>query len=290
MTETPRILLTTALDAFLSDCRAAGLSPNTLRFYRDKLPVFVGWMQSANVTQVDTISPARLRCFFEYLQERHTPGGVDAYWRAVSAFLSFLERDQIIQVNPLRRLRRPKVDTPLQPPIAPQVLRALIRACSNDRRDLAIIHILLDTGLRANELLRLNVGDIDFDTGSVQIHKAKSRKGRVVFISARTRRLVRAYLRKRETNGSAPLILTNTGDPRRLSYDGLRAMVASRAKQAGVDPPPLHAFRRTFAITAWRNGVDLITLTRLMGHGSLPVLMRYIAAETSDLLIHDRTR
>jgi len=292
MNETPRILLISALDSFLGDCRAAGLTPNTLRFYHDKLPFFMNWLHSRNVEQINAITADVLRDFFGSLQERHSPGGVDAYWRAVSSFMNFLERDSQINTNPMRRLRRPRVDVPLQPPIQPAIVRALLRACAGtsriDRRDLSIIHILLDTGLRANELLRLNVGDVDLDTGSIQIHKAKNRRGRVVFISARTRRLVRSYLRERVTNGSAPLILTHTSEPRRLTYDGLRSVIATRAEQASVPPPPLHAFRRTFAITAWRNGVDLVTLTRLMGHGSLPVLMRYINAETSDLCIHDR--
>lgn len=293
MPETSRITLTAALDAFLGDCRAAGLSPHTIRFYLDKLPRFIDVLASRDVTHAQDLSADCLRGFFAELQTRHTPGGVDAYWRAVSAFMGFLERDGIIVGNPLRRLRRPKVDTPLLPPIPAPVVRALFRACQGtaliDRRDTAILHILLDTGLRAGELLRLNVGDIDFETGSIHVRTAKSRKARVVFISARTRRLVRAYLRKRETDASGPLLLTMTPEPHRLTYDGLRSVIEARARKAEVEPPPLHAFRRTFAITAWRNGVDLVTLTRLMGHGSLPVLMRYIAAETSDLAtIHER--
>ena len=80
-----------------------------------------------------------------------------------------------------------------------------------------------------------------------------------------------------------PLILTDTDPTQRIAYDGLRAIVESRAAHVGVPTPQIHAFRRTFAITSWRNGVDLLAIVRMMGQGSLPVLMRYMAAESGEL-------
>lgn len=87
----------------------------------------------------------------------------------------------------------------------------------------AIIHISLDTGVRAGELLRLNVGDVNLDSGEITIRKSKSRQARTVFIGPRTRRHARAYLRKRtDAEPSAPLILTVRSPYHRLNYDGLR--------------------------------------------------------------------
>lgn len=295
MAQTQRIDLFAAFDDFIEDGRASNLTDGTLGFYRDKLPPFLTWLRTErSITHADQLAPAALRSFFVVLRERHSAGGVDAYWRAVSAFLGFLERDGALTANPLRKLRRPRVDTPLLPPIALDDIRALVRACQgatlNDRRDLAIIHLLLDTGMRAGELLNLDVGDVDLESGAVHVRRAKSRKARTVFLSPRTRRHVRAYLRKRGAgNAVAPLIQVHTDPPRRLTYDGLRSVIESRARKAGVPTPQIHAFRRTFAITSWRNGVDLLTIVRMMGQGSLPVLMRYIAAETGELsAIHDK--
>jgi site-specific recombinase XerD len=56
-----------------------------------------------------------------------------------------------------------------------------------------------------------------------------------------------------------------------------------RAKQAGGKAPTLHSFRRSFAITMLRNGADLVSLGRMMGHGSLPVLTRYLKQIKEDL-------
>lgn len=293
--QTHRISLEDALTEFIDDLRAANRADNTIGFYLDKLRPFFTWLQTVHaVTTPHTITSAILRAYFIHLQQDHTDGGVDAYWRALSAFLRFLERMEIIEVNPLRKLRRPKIDKPLLAPASIDDLRKLTKTCNGstilDKRDLAIIHILLDTGVRAGELLRLNIADVNLDTGAVAILKSKSRHARTVFISPVTRRHVRAYLRKRPTAKPAdPLILTVRSPLRRLDYDGLRAVIAARAQKAGIAPPMLHAFRRTFAITCWRNGMDVTTIARLMGQGSLSVLMRYIAAETGDIAaIYDR--
>ena len=292
--QTQRISLEDALTEFVFDLRAANRTDNTIGFYLDKLRPFFTWLQTEQrIVDPHSITPAILRAYFIHLKRDHTDGGVDAYWRALSAFLRFLERMEIIEVNPLRKLRRPKIDKPLLAPASMDDLRKLTKTCKGsgilDKRDLTIIHILLDTGLRAGELLRLNIADVDLDTGAVTVHKSKSRSARTVFISPLTRRHLRAYLRKRTAKPADPLILTVRQPLRRLNYDGLRAVIAARAKQAHIDPPMLHAFRRLFALTCWRSGMDVTAIARLMGQGSLPVLMRYIAADDSDLAaLHDQ--
>jgi site-specific recombinase XerD len=59
--------------------------------------------------------------------------------------------------------------------------------------------------------------------------------------------------------------------------------VKERALKANVERPPLHAFRRAFALNMLRNGCDLLTLQRLMGHADLSLLQRYAEQTTDDL-------
>lgn len=69
----------------------------------------------------------------------------------------------------------------------------------------------------------------------------------------------------------------------RLSYTALRAMLMRRARLAGVEAPSPHDFRRAFAISALRGGMDLISLQRLLGHTSLAVVSRYLKQVEGDL-------
>jgi integrase/recombinase XerC/integrase/recombinase XerD len=169
-------------------------------------------------------------------------------------------------------------------------VRRLLETCGKDEigtRDRAIILTLLDTGLRAGELLSLNIEDVDLKDGSIVVRKTKNRKGRIVFVGQQARRAIARYLALRENPPrTAPLWLAyhTDGYEGRLSYDGLREIIRRRARMAGINPPTLHSFRRAFALTMLRNGVDLISLSRMMGHGSLPVLLRYLKHTKEDLI------
>jgi len=145
---------------------------------------------------------------------------------------------------------------------------------------------LLDTGLRAAEVTALNAADLDLRDGAIIVRHSKSRKPRAVFVGKQARRALSTYLRRRGVpHPDEPLWLAHSsaGEGGRLSYSGLRDIVRRRARRAGVVPPTLHSFRRAFAIMMLRAGADLISLSRMMGHGSLPVLMRYLKQERGDL-------
>lgn len=69
-----------------------------------------------------------------------------------------------------------------------------------------------------------------------------------------------------------------------MTYETLRQLIRRRAEEAKLTGIPYpHDFRRAFAITLWRNGVDIVTISRLMGHSSLEVLKRYLAQDIDDL-------
>jgi len=77
--------------------------------------------------------------------------------------------------------------------------------------------------------------------------------------------------------------LWQTDEGARLTYAGLRQIVRRRAVAAKVPVPALHSFRRAFALLCLRNGIDVYSLQRLMGHADLSVLHRYLAQTNSDL-------
>jgi site-specific recombinase XerD len=282
-------LLESWLRDFLLDARAARRSDATLEFYQQKLHTFLNFSEEQGVIEPEQLSAHHIRLFLDHLGESRNAGGVHAYWRAVRAFVRFLVREEAIDSSPLDKIRSPKVEQELLEPVSTETVSALLCTCDKTNiglRDRAILLILLDTGLRAGELLALNVGDVDLNEASVAVRKAKSRQGRYVFIGRQARKAVVAYLRTRqEREPHHPLWLAyhRDGNQARLRYDGLRSVIQRRAKQAGVPCPSLHSFRRGFAINMLRNGADLVSLSRMMGHGSLPVLMRYLNQLTDDL-------
>jgi len=142
---------------------------------------------------------------------------------------------------------------------------------------------LVDTGCRRAEFVNLNIIDVNLVTGSVQINFGKGSNCRTVNIGFKTQQLLRFYLRTRSDDliDNSPLFANLDGS--RISIHSLQGIVNRRADQAGVKRTGLHDFRRCFAITMLRNGVDLLTVSRLLGHTTLEVTKRYLYQITDDL-------
>lgn len=276
-----------ALQDYISYLKVSGKSQGTLRYYMVKVPSFIEFLESRGVQQVDGITTQLVRDFIAHLQETREPGGVHAIYRAIKAYVRFLFQEGMIDSNPMDRVRYHIGEQEPLDPVPIEDVAAILDTCGKSLlglRDRVAIMILLDTGLRAQELLNLNIGDIDISDGSIIVRKGKSRKPRHVFIGKKTRRVLLTYLRMREPYSPNDPLIVSLPSHGRMSYHGLRLMVKRRATEAGVKPPMLHGFRRAFALTMLRNGVDVLTLSRLMGHGSLPILLRYIKLEKGDLI------
>lgn len=280
------VYIPTLAAAFLLDRRAQNLTKKTLDFYRMNLEIFITWCEAQAVKTIEQITPELLRAFFVAMSETHKPGGVHAFYRTVRVFIRWyaLEFEPLEWRDPLRKVKPPKVDVEPLEPVALETVRALLETCKRgkftDERDRAILLFLLDTGVRAGELLALDKQDADILTGDVLIRKSKSRKPRTVFIGRQARRALRSYLKLREDMARA-LFVTDEGE--RLRMAGLRQVLVRRSKRAGVAVPSLHGFRRAFALAMHRAGVDLLTIARLLGHSDMSILERYIKQTGEDL-------
>jgi site-specific recombinase XerD len=274
-----------ALRDFLLDCEVSNLSPRTLDFYRDKLRPFVSFLEHYGATSVCELTPIRLREYLTDFAGSHSAGGTHAAFRCIRVFVRWLVREGLLEQNPMSKVRPPRVDLAPLPPVPLESVRAMVKACNRDAlgvRDRAIVLALLDTGLRASEFLALNVSDVDLESGAVQAQRTKSRKPRVVFLGKAARRALFGYLRTRKRIEPDHLLwVSRLGE--RLTATGLRKLLEHRARLANVAAPSPHAFRRAFALNLWRNGADVLSISRLMGHGSLPVLLRYLKQDASDL-------
>lgn len=179
--------------------------------------------------------------------------------------------------------------TPLDP-VTTEQIKAMLATFPEKTfigaRNTAILYFLADSGVRASELLNLNIEDVNLITGSVIVCKGKGRKQRYVFIGKTARKLVRTYLRYRTDINSALWVNESVGkvnDGERVKYFNLRNILARACERAGVMKASPHDFRRYFALTLHRKGVSLQTIKELLGHEDLQVINRYIKQDPNDL-------
>ena len=263
--------LLTWLEAFLIDRKAGGVALGTLRFYRQKIKLFSNYCDALTVKQIGQITPSFLRQYLLYLEDSgHNPGGRHAAFRLLRAFFLWYE-DEVEPEgwsNPIRKVKAPKV--PMEPlePVSFETVAQMVKACPHNTftgdRDAAILLCLLDTGARASEFLSVNLDDINQARGDILIRQGKGRKPRTVYIGKQSKRVLRRYLNHRRDNNAALWVTQPRFGSERLSYEGLRGVLTRRAQEASEDKPACHDFRRAFALSMLRNGVDIFTLAKLM--------------------------
>ena len=288
----PESTLTAACDAFLTDCQSR-LSPKTVRFYRWGCASFITWAHEKHA--VDDLPGVNTHLLREYLSDLRArdlkPATVRAAVRVVRSWFLFLEAEELLPgKNPMGRVKLPKLPKHILPAVASDDVRALLAAAKQTptpERDVAIIFMLVDSGLRAAELCGLTWGDIDLTSGRVSVRAGKGDKDRFTFLGARSREALAAYRATLALAGPGDAIFQRSGQRYvggGLRYDGLKRLLQRLGAAAGVVNCHAHAFRRSFAVEMLRDGADLVRLAMLMGHADSRMLERhYLPLLTDDL-------
>lgn len=263
-------------------------------------------------TDVTEIGTEELRRFSIYLRQRprflhhrftrtqpgHLSGHtVNGYMRALQSFWAWLEGEGFITKNPFRRLKVPKAPRKLIPVFTEEQLQRMFGEIDTKSpigyRDYTIILTLLDTGMRCSELIDLRLADVNLESRLLKVH-GKGDKERLVPIGAKVQKAIWKYITRHRPEPAIPrydnVFLTRDGYP--LTKDRLEAIVERYGKKAaitGVRVSP-HTFRHTMAVMFLRNGGDVFSLQRILGHSSLEVLRGYVNLAQSDISrVHQRS-
>jgi len=292
-------LLATWLESFYLDRKIQNVSAGTLYFYRAKIKLFLEFCEQVSVQRIGQITPSVVREYLLFLEAKgHNPGGIHAAYRVLRTFLYWWEAETEPEgwKNLIKKVKAPKLAVEPLAPVPLDAVERMLAVCKGkdllSLRDKALLLFLLDSGARAAEVCAVNLEDVDLISGGVFVKCGKGRKPRTVFEGQKARRALRGYLKARFVG---KVLSIEKGacwinrDGERLTYWGLNEMIGRRARSAGIEKPELHDFRRAFAINFLRNGGDVYSLQKLMGHADLQVLRRYLAQTNEDLRVaHER--
>ncbi|MBU1809073.1 MAG: tyrosine-type recombinase/integrase [Candidatus Omnitrophica bacterium] len=150
-------------------------------------------------------------------------------------------------------------------------------------RDMAIVTMLLGMGLRLSELTALDIGDVNFDDGSVKITR-KGGKERILPANDEVMISIQRYLKTRESKSpQSPLLLSKRD--RRISNASVWHLVGKYMRQAQIEKDKLspHTLRHTFATILLRQGENILTIKELLSHRNLRTTERYLHINNEDL-------
>jgi site-specific recombinase XerD len=266
--------------------RAERKAAGTITTYTAGVRAFLRWCETSGVPAI-LDKPTVQEFVADLLDGGAEAATAHARLKGVRRFSAWLAEEGIVATDPLLGLRSPSLDCKVVQALDADQLKALIKACSGqrlgDRRDEAIVRLMVETGARAAEVVGLQVADVDLERELVTITRGKGGKGRVVPIGPQTVLALDRYLRLRRGHrlASTSALWLGAQDNKTFGYHGLDGALKARAREAGIQGFHCHLLRHTFA-TRWKaaRGSD-DGLMAVAGWSSRTMIDRYAGAAAS---------
>jgi integrase/recombinase XerD len=275
---------------YLGYCRAKRLSPQTLRWYRQKLAQALAELAGQGISTVADLSATALQEVIHSLDNgARSSYTIKGYAQVLRGFLSYLEEEELIDPRLRKRVPLPKVSKRLIKTISEDTFYALLDAARYEvtpwlrQRDKAVLMLLWETGVRAQELCDLTrtglvLDELD-DEPYIQIVGKGDKERQVGPLSPACVRELRRYLRVQPRQPEEPLFLNRYRQP--LTPSGLHQLIArlrdfaGLSEEQGLEIRP-HVFRHSYAVRKLAGGMDIKRLSLLMGHSSVTTTEGYL--------------
>ena len=243
---------------FLTAGRQAGYSDATITQYGWHLGKMHDWLSGRGVEQISDVDRDLLREWGAELRDRWSPATIRQAVNAARAFFAWLHAEGVIASDPGRALVVPKVPQRVQRTMTAVEVAAILGGCdpgtTKGTRDIALVNLLVDTGLRASEVCAVRVDHMDLEARFLLV-KVKGGTFEPAHFGDTVASVLATWLAVRSGVAHAGtetlFVSVGGGTPGRpLTTRGLRSILKRLGDKAGVAGVSPHAFRRGFACIA----------------------------------------
>jgi site-specific recombinase XerD len=277
---------TESIELYKQSLEGNNYSRESIKAYLGDLAQFIEWLQTRRVDWDIPYRMARIDIveFINHLATKKASAVTrKRKLAAIRGFLKFLKDNQIIYGNPADT-----IEGPIREERDPAILlkteyKALLQVAGGNTRDLAIVMLFLQTGLRVSELVNLKLSDIDFTSREIIVRQGKGRKDRVVPLVKQAEQALKAYLKVRDCLPEyEEVFIARNGTS--MDVRTVRYRIHKYYKEAGIEKKAsVHTLRHTFSTHQIHNGLKINQLKAVLGHRRMETTYKYVHLDRTNL-------
>lgn len=256
------------LKKFVATKRVDGTSESTLKRYVEQNMALINFIGKP-ITEITTYD---IRFYLSVKRDRDKVSNrtLDGMRRCYNSFFKWAADEGYISKNPCASISQIKCKKTVKKPYSQTELERLRKACENVR-DIALVEFLYCTGCRVTEVSNLDIADIDFDNLQCTV-LGKGNKERIVYLTEVASMYLQEYLSTRKCFSDALFVGKRE---KRLSKNGIEALLKRLGKKAGVENTHPHRYRRTLATNLLDRGMNIQDVATILGHADLKTTQVY---------------
>ena len=266
------------INQFLKAKKLKGLSPKSLHYYESQLKRLEKW----TIKSILEFTSDDLKEYLRYYQKCNncSATSLNNTRRILSSFWQWLEIEEKIILNPMKRIPHIKEPKKVRKAFTDNEIEMMRQTLSQEPRETlrirntAIFELFLSSGLRLFELEGLKIDDISLPECK-GVCLGKGNKQRIFYFSEKAKLYLEQYLAIRE-DGKEWLFVNPNRPYNKLGSSGIGVMIKELGWKSDVNNVHPHRFRRTLASRLIKKGMPLEQVSKVLGHESLGITMRYI--------------
>ena len=292
-------------DEFMLYCRSTQLREKTMSSYEQTLHLFGRWLSDElKIYTVDKITENVIRKYIDDLMVRRkytfyvndlskkkncpdrrrdyrkpvSVTTINNYIRNIRVFFNWMEREYIIRKNPMKKIRQLKHNRQAKVFLSDEDLKKFLskfdKSYFTEHRDYVMIMLMLDSGMRLGECSTVLVTDLELARKRINLRaeETKGRKDRTVYFSPKTETIIRRWLQFKDRYVESDYLFPIKEHGGSIGVGNFESNFKKYILRAGLNEEYTpHCLRNNFAKRCLMNGMDIFTLSKILGHSSVEV-------------------
>jgi integrase/recombinase XerD len=265
------------IQEFINDCKSRGLSKATINVYEININYLIDYLDSQKM-DLKNVSTKVIQDYKSYLvnNTNRNNTSINTTLRHIKVFLDWTYENGYTDLITIKYL---KVQQKAKEIYTDEQIKILLRKpnmneCSYaDFRTWAIINLFVSTGIRRSSLLNIKLEDINWKDNIIKLNHTKNKQVHYVSINTQLSKVIKEWLKYR-VDGSDYLFTGQTG--KQLSPLTVSSSVLQYNRSRDVDITSVHAFRHYYAQKLVSTGIDIYTISKLLGHSNIQITQNYL--------------